>query len=112
MGSSGTALLALAAVLAACVQTASADCICTGTNVGFPPNQLSPFDNATLFPADYGQTYKAWDAVVRPGSRSRAPKYCCPNALPARYGSRHERTQSVTPPARQPLFSRALFRKK
>jgi hypothetical protein len=51
---------------AASVRRVSADCTCTGANAGFPPNQFAPFSNATLFPADYGQTYQAWDAIDCP----------------------------------------------
>ena len=42
---------------------ANAGCTCLDNNNGFPPNNNSPFNNATLFPADYGKSCKAWDEV-------------------------------------------------
>lgn len=46
--------------------TANANCACTGANTGFPPNQFSPFNNVTMFPANYGKTCAAWDQVDCP----------------------------------------------
>ena len=46
--------------------TANANCACTGANTGFPLNQIFPFNNVTMFPANYGKTCAAWDQVDCP----------------------------------------------
>lgn len=41
-------------------------CACSGSNEGFNAAGISRFNDAKLFPADYGTSCKAWDKVDCP----------------------------------------------
>ena len=41
----------------------SEGCVCSGSNKGFNSAGIARLKNASLFPADYGTSCKAWDKV-------------------------------------------------
>ena len=42
------------------------NCVCSGSNKGLNPAGIARFQNASLFPADYGTSCKAWDKIDCP----------------------------------------------
>jgi hypothetical protein len=41
-------------------------CVCSGSNTGFNAAGIARYNDAKLFPADYGSSCKAWDKVDCP----------------------------------------------
>ena len=59
---SPAATVLVAAIVLVAATCASADCTCLGDNPGFDSIRTeAPWNNLTLFPADYGKTCASWD---------------------------------------------------